>query len=55
MIKKIISYKSKNNEREKSDSNEVYELPMPIVDAICSTESLLSFKRFVAASIAFCC
>ena len=34
MIKKIISYKSKNNEREKSDSNEVYELPMPIVDAI---------------------
>ncbi len=34
MIKKIISYKSKNNEREKSDSNEVYELPVPIVDAI---------------------
>ena len=34
MIKKIISFKSKNNEREKSDSNEVYELPMPIVDAI---------------------
>ena len=34
MIKKIISYKSKNNEREKNKSNEVYELPIPVVDAI---------------------
>lgn len=34
MIKKIISYKSKNNEREKSESNEVYELPVPIVDVV---------------------
>ena len=34
MIKKIISYKSKNNEREKSESDEVYELPVPIVDII---------------------
>ena len=34
MIKKIISYKSKNNEREKSESNEVYELPVPIVDIV---------------------
>ena len=34
MIKKIISFKSKNNEREKVKSKEVYELPVPIVDAI---------------------
>ena len=34
MIKKIISYKSKNNEREKVKSKEVYELPVPIADAI---------------------
>jgi len=34
MIKKIISFKSKNNEREKNKSNEVYELPIPVVDAI---------------------
>ena len=34
MIKKFISYKSKNNEREKVKSKEVYELPVPIADAI---------------------
>jgi hypothetical protein len=34
MIKKIISYKSKNNEREKIKSNEICELPIPVVDVI---------------------
>ena len=34
MIKKIISFKSKNNEREKVKSKEVYDLPVPVVDAI---------------------
>lgn len=34
MIKKIISYHRKNNEREKTKSNEVYELPIPVVDVI---------------------
>ena len=34
MIKKIISFKSKNNERENEKSNEVYQLPVPIADAI---------------------
>jgi len=34
MIKKIISFKSKNNEREKIKSKEVYELPVPVIDAI---------------------
>jgi hypothetical protein len=34
MIKKIISFKSTNNEREKEKSKEVYELPVPIADAI---------------------
>ena len=34
--KKLISYKSKNNEREKVKSNEVYQLPVPVVDAIHS-------------------
>ena len=34
MIKKIISFKSKNNEREKTKSNEVYKLPIPVVDTI---------------------
>ena len=34
MIKKLISYKSKNNEREKVKTHEVYELPVPVVDAI---------------------
>ena len=34
MVKKIISFKSKNNEREKVKSKEVYELLIPIVDAI---------------------
>lgn len=34
MVKKIISYKSKNNERENDKSNEVCELPIPVVDAI---------------------
>jgi hypothetical protein len=34
LIKKLISFKSKNNEREKVKSNEIYELPVPVVDAI---------------------
>lgn len=34
MVKKIISYRHKNNEREEVKSNEVYELPMPMVDAV---------------------
>lgn len=34
MIKKIISFRSKNNEREKVKSKEVYDLPVPVVDAI---------------------
>ena len=34
MIKKLISYKSRNNEREKVKTHEVYELPVPVVDAI---------------------
>ena len=34
MIKKIISFRSKNNEREKIKSKEVYELPVPIADAV---------------------
>lgn len=34
MIKKIISFKSKNNERENEKSNEIYQLPVPIADAI---------------------
>lgn len=34
MIKKLVSYKSKNNEREKDKSNEVCELPVSVIDAI---------------------
>ena len=34
LIKKLLSFKSKNNEREKSKSNEVYDLPVPVVDMI---------------------
>lgn len=34
MIKKIISYHHKNNEREMIKSDEVYELPVSVVDAI---------------------
>ena len=34
MIKKIISFKSKNNEREKFKSKEVYQLPVPVVDVL---------------------
>ena len=34
LIKKLITYHRKNNEREKVKSNEVYELPVPVVDAI---------------------
>ena len=34
MIKKIISYRHKNNEREKVKSKKIYKLPVPIVDAI---------------------
>ena len=32
MIKKLISYRSKNNEREKIKSNKIYELPVPVAD-----------------------
>ena len=35
MLKKIISYKSKNNERENFKSNEIYKLPVPAVDIGC--------------------
>jgi hypothetical protein len=34
MIKKILSFKSQNNEREKIKSKEVYQLPVPVVDVI---------------------
>lgn len=34
MIKKIISFKSKDNEREKVKSKEVYQLPVPVVDVL---------------------
>jgi hypothetical protein len=34
MIKKIVSFKSKNNEREKIKSTEVYQLPVPVVDVL---------------------
>jgi hypothetical protein len=34
MMKKLVSYKSKNNEREKIKSNDVYELPIPVIDAM---------------------
>lgn len=34
MIKKIISFKSKNNEREKLRSKETYQLPVPVVDVL---------------------
>ncbi len=34
MIKKLLSYRSKNNEREKIKSEEIYDLPIPVVDAI---------------------
>ena len=34
MIKKLVSYHHKNNEREKAESNEVCELPIPVVDII---------------------
>ncbi len=34
MVKKLVSYRRKNNEREKNKSSEVYELPVPVVDAI---------------------
>ena len=33
-VKKIISFKSRNNERENVKSNEVYELPVPVVEVI---------------------
>ena len=33
-IKRLVLYKSKNNEREKVKSKEVYELPVPIADTI---------------------
>ena len=33
MVKKIISYRHKNNEREK-ENGEPYELPVPIIDTV---------------------
>ena len=32
MFKKLVSYKSKNNERDKVKSKEIYDLPVPVVD-----------------------
>ena len=34
MIKKIVSYRNKNNEREKKESSEIFELPVPVVDVV---------------------
>ena len=34
LIKKLLSYKSKNNEREDSEKHELQELPIPAIDAI---------------------
>jgi hypothetical protein len=34
MIKKLISFKRKGNEHENVKSNEIYELPVPVVDMI---------------------
>ena len=34
MVKKLISYYRKNNEREKIKSDEIYELPVPVVDSV---------------------
>ena len=39
MVKKIISYRRKNDEREEIKSNEIYELPMPVIDAISVRKS----------------
>lgn len=34
LIKKLISFRSKNNERERGKKDEVYELPVPVADMI---------------------
>ena len=34
MVKKIISYRHKNNEREKIKTDDAYELPVPVVDVV---------------------
>ena len=34
MVKKIISYRHKNNERERIKTDDVYELPIPVVDVV---------------------
>ena len=39
MVKKIISYRRKNNECEEVKSNEIYELPMPVIDVISVRKS----------------
>ena len=39
MVKKIISYRRKNDEREEIKSNEIYELPMPVIDVISVRKS----------------
>ena len=36
MIKKLVSYHRENNEREKTDKGEVYEIPAPVIDSINS-------------------
>jgi len=36
MVKKLISYHRKNKDHEKLGSGEIYELPIPVVDAISS-------------------
>ncbi len=36
MVKKLISYHRKNKDHEKLESGEIYELPIPVVDAISS-------------------
>jgi hypothetical protein len=36
MVKKLISYHRKNKGHEKLESGEIYELPIPVVDAISS-------------------
>jgi len=38
MIKKIISYRDKNNEHEK-DNSELYELTVPIIDTVSAEKS----------------
>ena len=34
LIKKVLSYRSKNNERQNPEAREVHELPIPAVDVV---------------------